>query len=722
MKKNILFLSVVVSAALFMVSCEGNDPDKNGNGGNETEKFDPSNGKMPIKWSDNIAEGTDVGVTIEVTKVENENFVFELRPGSKVKSYRMDVFPLALLYNSLLNDGYLGKSTWEIAEAIRSYIFSSNSSGGFTFSIEDEEGGGEDFLQKQFDWANTTYAAVSAVPVPDADYIIAVVGCTDTAADVSCQEELTLCRVHTTSAELVGDPSCEINVNIGYRKFAVQHLPNPDCKYLYYYGSHADQFDEYIDAFGDVMFRDFLRSTTTAPYDVSDPESLIYNFDFGQYADSDLLSCTAVICLDENRTPAAMYQRKDFRLKKIPANAEGAEAELVVQENSIAANYFNIEATIEANCNTIFYRTYDKETADEIMAASDDQKALLAYDIYVGGYGCHNPNFLFDEEEEVPCGSQGNVTLPQYGDYLAGETYRVVYICRNAYGTLSDLKFTDEFTMDDRNLDSNASCNVKDFSLKLSSPSRQKFMIEVEYDPETVSIVYISYFYEGNSPSCAASREWKDWVDFIFTQSEYGTGGINPVNANISTWCRMDSGYDPFWLTGLQPDTEYTVFCCAEDFDGNVSEVLFETITTEAIQAGPDPTMSLSLSRSDSYGEDWSVSYSIVKDVARFKYALVDNISDISSYIPGITVSDLNDLASSSFGYETCKEGFYNFVLELGLSTYSDTNQGWAGDGTHVAVCLAIGEDNGEEVYSKPYILVCRNGVAKTLEEIYGIE
>lgn len=711
---------ILAIAALAFASCQKQPGSTEPTTDPTTDQYDPRCEEMPIPWTDNKADGTDVGVTIEVTKVENENFVFELRPGAKVQSYVLDVFPLSLLYNSLLDAGYLGKSQWEITEKIREYLFSSAGNGGYSFSVKD--GTLDEFLQKEFDWANTAYASNSAIPVPDADYIIAVVACTETEASLSSQEQLTLCRVHTTSSPLVGNPSCDIRVEAGYTKFAVQHLPNADCKYIYYYGTIAKYFDDYIDAFGDRMFRDFLRSTTKEPYDTSVEANMIYNYSAGEYADASVMNCTAVICLDENKTPAPMYQRRDFNFKPIPANAQGADATLTIPQDMIAANYFHIHATMEANCNTIFYIVYTKGQYEALKLVTDAERAIEASLVYKGGFGCHNPNFKFDTEEEVPCGSQGSAVLPMYGDYISGETYVVGYICRNGYGKISELRFTEEFTLDERNLQSPDNCKVKDFKLKLSDPSRQRFNVSVEYDPATVSMVYLSFYYDGNEPPCKDGT-WKDWMDFIFTPTEFGTGGTSPINHNISTWYRTESGYDNLYLTGLEPGKEYTVFACAEDFDGNVSEMQFQTISTEAIIPGPNPTMEVTMGPSPLDDNGWAAYFSIVKDVSSFKYALVDNITDIATYLPGVTEADLGNLPASKFSYDKCKEAFYNFAIDLGLSTVSDTSLTWTGNDTIIAVCVAIGADeNGDEVYSKPYILVCKDGKGITLEDLYGVK
>ena len=55
----------------------------------------------PIKWGENEVDGGERGVGIKVTSNTEHNFVFECTPGSKVQSYRLDVYPLCRMYNYL---------------------------------------------------------------------------------------------------------------------------------------------------------------------------------------------------------------------------------------------------------------------------------------------------------------------------------------------------------------------------------------------------------------------------------------------------------------------------------------------------------------------------------------------------------------------------------------------------------------------------------------------
>ena len=52
----------------------------------------------------------------------------------------------------------------------------------------------------------------------------------------------------------------------------------------------------------------------------------------------------------------------------------------------------------------------------------------------------------------------------------------------------------------------------------------------------------------------------------------------------------------------------------------------------------------------------------------------------------------------------------------------SDTSQDWAGPQTVIAACIAAGRDaDGTPVYKLCH-LICQDGKAQTLEQIFGIE
>lgn len=765
MKRNFRFLMMSLVAFGLLAACDKPEPEEPKDDDEKTEQPKPDDGKdddqdgpdngddpnngnqtsdlfkkdfpfmeaFPLEPGNLLAEGSDVGVTIEVTKVEEQNFVFELRPGAMVQSFKFDVYPLAQLYNNLLNDrnsGVLtGTDAIDMAEHIRTFIFNTSGSGGYEISVNDFDNP-EDFLQIEFDWMSTSYAGASAIAIPDCGYVIAVVAGTEPSVNTSNQEQITLCYVHTPSQPLIGDPQVEIEVRTGYRSFGVQHYPNSDAAGVYFFGGFTEEIDEYIDIFGDTMFRDFMRTRVTAPsvYDPNVEGSCYYSFDYGQAADHNILSTTCAVAVDANLTPQEGYSRSDFQLEEIPEDQEIVTPAVTIIEDRVAAAYFEFYAEMPKDCNTIFYRVYSVADKERLENESSINKKKEAIDLVNNGYGCHNPNFLWDKNADEPAvGAQGRVKLEYYGGLQPGTTYYIGFTGRNGYGTPGPLTFSEPITLDERNLTSPDECKVKDLKLWLSNPGRTQFKANITYDPSTVSMVYVQYMTAEYNPGLTPENSWNDWVNYIFAPSSSGTGSTEYSNLDVNSWPTVSSGSDPFTWTGMTPNTKYTVFLCAEDFDGNISPMLFDSIVTSEVQVGPDPTIVMSLEPSKVNPYDWTVRYDIHHDVEYFLYCYTQGTSELSAFISGLNQGHLNNIAGSGIDYETWWNGIYSWVAGGfennggGMRADSDTTQNWEGDDVTVAACIAVGKDaDGEPVY-KMYHLICKDGKAQTLEEIFGI-
>ena len=732
MKKNlILLMSVFMAAIVSLVSCDDvkeptGEVEQNPSG-LPMYKF-PAVESVPVEAGNLLAEGSDIGVTIEVTKVEHQNFVFELRPGAMIQSFRFDVFPLSQLYNTLLNDRMVGKDAVDINEQIRKYLFAEDGTGGFQISVKDFASE-EDFLQIEYDWMNTTYAAATAIAVPDCDYIIAVVACTEDDCGSSSQGELTLCYVHTTSAELIGDPQVEINVNVGYTAFGVNHIPNPDAAGIYFFGYLTSEIDEYIDTFGDTMFRDFMRTRVSSPSSASDPDALVYSVSYGEGADHRIQSTTCAVAVDANLTPAATYSRKDFHLMEIPQEQPEAMVSVSIPEDRIAAGYFEFNINFSKDCQTFFMRVYNEEEKAALEASAEQREAEARDLVLNGGWGCHNPNFMWDAEKGESVGTSAVVNEIYWGGLKPGETYYMGYVGRNAYQTLTDLSFSEPITLDTRNLTSNENCKVKDLSVEINDVQRTQYTIDIYYDPSTVSMIYVSYFFEGAEGfTLTKDSSWQEWVEYIFAPSLTGSGMQEYTNTNVNAWPTLPNGHDYWGVTGMTPGVEYTVFVCAEDFDGNISDVIIKSVTTKIPTPGPDPTMDITLTRSDSSQGDWKITYSMVKDVKEFYYAYIENYSELAGFVDGINKYHWDNIGKSSITYQMWADGLYTWcaggITNNGGGMHTDsesTPQYFNGSGQVIAVCIAVGEENGSPVY-KMYHLICKNGETTTLEEKFGIK
>ena len=716
------------------------NPENPGSGNTgDIDKFEfPFIEEYPIECGNLFAEGSEVGVTIEVTKVEDMNFVFELRPGPLVQSFKMDVYPLAQLYNNLLNDKTFGNLTssepWAVNERIREYLFNESGSGGYAFSINDFDNP-DDFLQIEYDWMNTPYAAASAIAIPDCGYVIAVVASVETEISSVTQEDLTLCYVHTTSQPLIGDPQCEIEVNAGYRAFSVQHHLNSDAAGVYFFGYLTSEIDAYIDAFGDTLFRDFIRTRVTSPSypnDPNNPYSLSYSVNYDQEASADILSTTCAVAVDANLTPQEDYSRRDFHLLEIPEEQPEPKTGFRIPADRIAASYAEYHIDFDKEAKTVYYLFYTEDQVESVKAMSDKDKRALARTIAnYDGYGCNNPNFLWDSDNGVATGAGGSVYVSGVYEncgFTPGETYRVIYTARNGFGTLTPLEFSEPFTMDELKLDNQAECKV-DLEFYLDNPTRTSFRSHIIYDPATVAVIRLQYMTPDFNPGFWTDAPQEQWVDFIYNPGKYLTDpDENAYSPIINLWPPVESGNDVFTWTGMNPETEYTIYMCAEDFDGNASKVYFATIKTSELQVGPDPVMNLALAPSKDSSHDWTVTYKIDHDVEYFLYCLADNAADLAAHLPGINAGHLNNIKDSGYTYEEWYEAIFDMVLGnekvegMGMRTVSDTSQDWSGDHVVIAACVAAGKEaDGTPVY-KMYHLICKDGKAQTLEEIFGIE
>lgn len=746
--KKTLNLLLAGLCVFFFAACENpqqgeqNEDDKTeqggtGNTGDIFKKDFPFVEDYPIECGNLLAEGSEVGVTIEVTKVEDHNFVFELRPGPMVQSFKMDVYPMAQLYNNLLNDktfGYLTSAdSWAVNERIRSYLFNESGSGGYAFSINDFDNP-DDFLQIRYDWMNTSYAAASAIAIPDCGYLIAVVASVETDISSVTQEDLTLCYVHTSSQPLIGDPQCEIEVNTGYRAFGVQHHLNADAAAVYFFGYLTSEIDAYIDAFGDNMFRDFMRTRVTSPSypnDPNNPESLYYSVNYGEAADASILSTTCAVAVDANLTPQEGYSRRDFHLKEMPDEQPEAKTSFIIPEERIGAHYAEFRIDFDKESKTVYYLFYNQEQMAAFNAMSDKDKRQLARDIAsTDGYGCNNPNFLWDAENEVAVGTGASVYIEGVMECIGfqpGETYQVIYTSRNGFGTLNlELQVSEPFTMDELNLTSPDQCKA-DLKFYLDNPTRTSFRSNIEFDPATVSVIRIQYMTPDFNPGFWIDSSWDQWVDYIYNSQKYFDES-NPYAPVINLWPTVSTGVDRFVWTGMTPETEYTIYLCAEDFDGNVSEMYFDTIRTSDIQVGPDPTVKMELKPSTRQPYDWTVTYTIDHDVEYYLYCLTKGTEDLANKIPGLNKAALNDIKNSGISYETWVDGIYEWVADGfennggGMRTEGNTSQDWQGDDTVIAACIAVGRDAAGDPVYKLYHLICKDGKAQTLEEIFGIE
>lgn len=628
----LLMLGFILVVSPMVFSCS--DSDEPGVEPDVPVNPDPSlpPNPTPIKWGENEVDGGERGVGIKVTSNTEHNFVFECTPGSKVQSYRLDVYPLCRMYNYLFES--VGKGVQateeEVEDLIIEALYNSEGAGAYTFSRSTL---GDSYPNAEFDWANSKYSQSEIVP--GAEYLIITIGCNDEGGQNPA--DMKICHLKTPVQSVVGSPRVDIDVTTGYRAVGIQYRPNEDCKYFYQFCGDAEPIDAFINTYGKPLYIDFMRHWIKAAEEAQVPqEELYYTVNFGYTADPKRMVTATSIGLDENKTPGE-YVRQDFHLKEIDQNAEKPEV-------------------------AMFYRIFSASDWAPYENGDEATMTALAQALDQEGWGVKNTNFA----------QEGSFKGTQFQYDLAPNTsYVVAYVGRNKYGQLSGVKHASFSTI--ARITDTPDASEADINITISDPGRTSLMLNYSYNQNT-AVFYHQYIM---TPDLLEDGNKAELIKYL-------------LSADSNVWpAEATGGVESFTWTGLNPATEYTFAYLAEDWNGVLTDVKIVKANTEAIIAGPNPTMEL-----DGYMSEignFTVHFSIVKDVAKVYHTILEDKYS----------------ASGDYTYQECMDVWKEYCLDYGLTTVNSTTQSY--DKTSeakrlVALCVPIGADSdGNEVIGDLY-------------------
>ena len=704
--KNFYRLLMLVAAASFAMACDGNKIEEGGKTP-ESEYYE-----FPLNWEEEGFEGGDNGVTVNVSAVEEKNIVFNLVPGSKIKSYRLDVYPKAMLYNLLLNEGCLMTPAQNCEDKVIQLLTNSTGSGAYIFDEQQE-----DFRTgKEFDWMNTEYS--TAQIVPDCEYFILALGCYDENGENPAS--LSIAHVTTPMKELVGDPQIAIEAEVGYRAFIVRYHPNEDCKTFYHWIWSTEEIGEYIDLFGEKMMRDFCRSAVYSAYDASLEENLSVRRSFDLATDIIRENTAVAVAIDANGTPAAEIIRSDFSLMEIPDGDFTARANIMAGERICATlAYFNVE--MEKTAMSCFYRLYTSDKAEVLKNASEDEKSAEAISIANEGWGVANKNYSFNSETNTLTGDYYRTSSEVQVELMPDTEYVVAYVAKNGFGQLSELCFSQPFRTKPLVRDNPDAC-IADIQLTLTDVSRWGFKYNFRYDYEKTACYRFQIVAPYDPESPVAPPDYitdlgkrDKWMDFFYDTYQEGPAGMVPI---VNMWEAEKSGYDGYSMFGYESGITYVVAYCAEDVNGVVGPVKFAQATTSVAVPGPNPTISIEMIEYDEADGQVLAQFKANDDTKMIKYFGV-NDSDASLY----SACALNDLVNGQRRtYDEYLTLWESQLIQLGLDSNAESvilgvNTARQSDKPILVAAIAIGEENGEDVYSQIACKIYYKGEFKDLAD-----
>lgn len=662
--------------------------------------------EIAMKIYDREVVASEDGVSVEVTDLTETNFTFVCRPGENVASYRVDVYPLAILYNYMLEEGGMGVSEQEVEQIIVSHLFNTSGSGGFAI---DQETIGEDYFEMEYDWANTSYAQQKIVP--GCQYIIAVGACYDNSASEAALTDLKLVYLETPKKALVGNPWVDIAVRTTYVGAEIRQTPNADAAGVYYYCTDASAIDAFEDAFGGRLLRDFIRHgyVPNDPVDASNTEALTYQIGPWSNANPDHVFTAIAFACDANLTPTDSYARQDFQLMEKPEDRE--EAAMTYELGDICgASYLELAVTLGKECRNGYHLLLpmDKPSyggyyrpAREYIEGDDELRTSLRNEIAAAGYAIHNNNFSFDMETQQPSGSEFKTVWAEFAGVEPDTEYVIAYCGQNAFNEYTEIFFSEPFRTKPRVTDRPQDCKAN-ASLTFTdiTPSGARFV--VKYDPEnTANVWFINIGMNDELPPYqvpAVTADRDEWMDFFFQPGDH--------SMYMNQWWRVPSGEESFAYTGFDPLSTFKYVYIAEDLDGVVSEVKFVEYTTGGMEPGPDPTVEIVPTYNPENGT-WSVMFNSIKDVATFKY-LVQCDDENALYLHALPTEPGGPSDMRAFE-------FYNhWYTKVGDPSYGGLNAstGYLGSPyvtdvenagkDHLAGCVAFGEnEDGTQAISK---------------------
>lgn len=257
-------------------------------------------------------------------------------------------------------------------------------------------------------------------------------------------------------------------------------------------------------------------------------------------------------------------------------------------------------------------------------------------------------------------------------DLLPDAPYVVAYIGRNEYGQLSKEVKHASFSTKARITDT-PDASEADIDITITDPGRTSLKLNYSYNQKT-AVFYHQYIM---TPDLLEDANKAELINYLLSEDS----NVWPADAT--------GGVESFTWTGLDPATEYIFAYMAEDWNGVLTDVKIVKATTEAIVAGPNPTIQLNAYMSDL--GNFTVQYSIVKDVAKLYYAITED----------------NYSASGDYTYQECMDVWKEECLDYGISGVNSTTQSY--DKTSeakrlVALCVPIGADaDGNEVIGDLY-------------------
>lgn len=654
MKKILKYLAMgLIAAPLALASCSDDPKDPNTPGPGPGpgpvgpgEKGIIENAFAPIAAAEGDYEAGDAGVSVKINSIELKNVIFEVTPGSRIKSYRMDVFPLSAIYSNLQNSSYdatsgqIIKDKYTVEETTEKLfnLVNTKMTGDqrdLLFTAEKLE----NFANAEFDWANSPYYYIQLVP--DAQYLIVAQGYYDEEGKEPC-DDLTVCHFNTATQDLVGNPVLEVDYTEGYFGLQTIHILNEDAPYFYYFAGPKEGRDGcqfFYDTFGERMFIDFIRHTTIGgPSQRDDVQDAMWQMDLPTGS-----SCLfAGIPLDVNEVPNLDgFVLLTLTVQEVPDNEFHALCTIEPDADHIGADAFRYNYTTNAACARFSYNVFTKEDGDKIAALEGDALESFKTWLINTSWVVVNRNYKFSGEnkEILGTGDEGFQTdgdcrfdrvqsfsnigspIPSGSNMQLGTDYVLIACGLNPYYQYSPLHISQPFRLKSFVRDAPERCEANlTFTPELSG--RDGIRFNFNFEPGKASMIYFNWYGEENQegPQYGEETSREEWLKWLLDKRYSGEAGPNAIPWAQIWGADEPSGYATAGLSGLDLDHTYHIVYCATDYNGVVSEVKTIDFNIPAVPGGLNPQTTITWTKTDA--GTYNITYTSNNDMTTLRYGV----------------------------------------------------------------------------------------------------
>ena len=356
-----------------------------------------------------------------------------------------------------------------------------------------------------------------------------------------------------------------------------------------------------------------------------------------------------------------------------------------------------------------------------IADASNEVKHDEAVSIANEGWGVANANYSFNSETNTLTGDYFSTSSEVQVELKPDTEYVVLYVAKNGFGELSELCFSKPFKTKPLITDNPSAC-IADVELKLTDVSRWGFKYNFTYDYATTACYRFQIVSPYDKESPVAPPDYitdfgnrEKWMKFFYDTYQEGPAGLVPI---VNMWEAEKAGYDGYSMYGYESGITYVVAYCAEDINGVVGPVKFAQATTTEAVPGPNPQITLEMIEYDDVNGEVMAKFVANADTKMIKYFGV-NASDASLY----SACALNDLVNSQKrSYEEYLTLWESQLIQLGLDTNAESvilgvTSEKQSDKPLLVAAVAIGEEDGEDVYSPIACKIYHKGQFKDLSD-----